>query len=105
MEVARTFLAQHHSQEDDADFPELSEGEDDSTQGKKRPEMAVPHVSVRRSASPRDDQPEECSTMLSSRLHRENPSTLCDLQGVLVLANCAQLLRSISHIDVDVLLI
>ncbi|TWW74282.1 hypothetical protein D4764_14G0002830 [Takifugu flavidus] len=26
MEVARTFLAQHHSQEDDAEFPELSEG-------------------------------------------------------------------------------
>eukprot|EP00066_Takifugu_rubripes_P028317 XP_011617583.1 PREDICTED: uncharacterized protein LOC105418761 [Takifugu rubripes] len=44
MEVARTFLAQHHSQEDDADFPELSEGEDDSLQGKKRPVMAVPHV-------------------------------------------------------------
>lgn len=51
MEVARTFLAKHHSQEDDADFPELSEGEDDSTQGKKRPVMAVPHVSVRRRAN------------------------------------------------------
>lgn len=35
MEVARTFLAQHHSQEDDTTFAELSEGEDDSTQGKK----------------------------------------------------------------------
>uniref|UniRef100_A0A674NLN0 PiggyBac transposable element-derived protein domain-containing protein n=1 Tax=Takifugu rubripes TaxID=31033 RepID=A0A674NLN0_TAKRU len=51
MEVARTFLVQHHSQEDDADFPELSEGEDDSLQGKKRPVMAVPHVSVRRRAN------------------------------------------------------
>ncbi|TWW60777.1 hypothetical protein D4764_05G0008670 [Takifugu flavidus] len=51
MEVARTFLAQQYSQEDDADFPELSEGEDDSTQGKRRPVMAVPHVSVRRRAN------------------------------------------------------
>ncbi|TWW54301.1 hypothetical protein D4764_0194800 [Takifugu flavidus] len=35
IDVARTFLAQHHSQEDDADFPELSEGEDDSLERKK----------------------------------------------------------------------
>ncbi|TWW55043.1 hypothetical protein D4764_09G0000920 [Takifugu flavidus] len=51
IDVARTFLAQHHSQEDDADFPELSEGEDDSLERKKRPVMAVPHVSVRRRAN------------------------------------------------------
>ena len=39
MEVVRTLLAQHHSQEDDADFPELSEGED----GKKRP-VSFSHI-------------------------------------------------------------
>ncbi|TWW53658.1 hypothetical protein D4764_0192150 [Takifugu flavidus] len=32
MDVARTFLAQHHSQEEDADSPELSEGDDDSSE-------------------------------------------------------------------------
>ncbi|TWW69454.1 Homeodomain-interacting protein kinase 2 [Takifugu flavidus] len=51
MDVARTFLAQHHSQEEDADSPELSEGDDDSSESKKRPVMAVPHVSVRRRAN------------------------------------------------------
>ncbi|TWW57611.1 hypothetical protein D4764_07G0003300 [Takifugu flavidus] len=51
MDVARTFLAQHHSQEEDADSPELSEGDDDSSESKKRPVLAVPHVSVRRRAN------------------------------------------------------
>ncbi|GLD46308.1 piggyBac transposable element-derived protein 3-like protein [Lates japonicus] len=49
-EVARTLLAQHHSQEDDTSLSELSEGED-SKQGKKRMVTAVPHVSVRRRAN------------------------------------------------------
>nr|XP_020445108.1 piggyBac transposable element-derived protein 3-like [Monopterus albus] len=51
MEVARTLMAQHHSQEDDAELSELSEEEDHSAQVKKRPVVAVPHVSVRRRAN------------------------------------------------------
>ncbi|CAK6978112.1 piggyBac transposable element-derived protein 3-like [Scomber scombrus] len=51
MEVARTLLAQHHSQGNDADLSELSEEEDDSKQGKKRLVTAMPHVSVRRRAN------------------------------------------------------
>ncbi|KAF3693491.1 Chimeric ERCC6-PGBD3 protein Chimeric CSB-PGBD3 protein [Channa argus] len=47
MEVARTLLAQHHSQEDDGDLSELSEEEDNSKQVKNRPVAPVPHVSVR----------------------------------------------------------
>ncbi|TWW61042.1 hypothetical protein D4764_05G0011320 [Takifugu flavidus] len=49
MDVARTFLAQHHSQEEDADSPGLSD--DDSSESKKHPVLAVPHVSVRRRAN------------------------------------------------------
>lgn len=51
MEVARTLLAQHHSQEDDTDLSELSEEEDNSKQVKNHPVVAVPHVSVRRRAN------------------------------------------------------
>ncbi|XP_049453042.1 piggyBac transposable element-derived protein 3 [Epinephelus fuscoguttatus] len=51
MEVARTVLAQHHSQESDADLSEVSEEEDNPKQGKKRPVPTVPHVSVRRRAN------------------------------------------------------
>ncbi|KAK2921573.1 hypothetical protein Q8A73_001058 [Channa argus] len=51
MEVARTLLAQHHSQDDDADLSWLSEEEDNSKQMKNRPVAAVPHVSVHRRAN------------------------------------------------------
>ncbi|XP_071063273.1 piggyBac transposable element-derived protein 3-like [Pseudochaenichthys georgianus] len=50
-EMATTLLAQHHGQGSDADLSEQSEEEDNSNQRKKRPVMAVPHVSVRRRAN------------------------------------------------------
>ncbi|TWW60991.1 hypothetical protein D4764_05G0010810 [Takifugu flavidus] len=90
MEVARTFLAQHHSQEDDADFPELSEGEDDSTQGKKCPVMAVPHVSVRRKTNAH--LPELISLKNAARCRaagctgRTRPLDLCTPERTMLMA-------------------
>ncbi|KAJ4948773.1 hypothetical protein JOQ06_020296 [Pogonophryne albipinna] len=96
-EMATTLLAQHHGQGSDADLSEQSEEEDNSNQGKKRPVTAVPYVLVRRRANA-DDQPEERGALQGSRLHWKNPSALCDLQSVLVLARRSQLLHSLSHI-------
>ncbi|KAF3702367.1 Chimeric ERCC6-PGBD3 protein Chimeric CSB-PGBD3 protein [Channa argus] len=90
MEVARTLFAQHHSQEDDADLSELSEQEDDSKQVKKTSSGgSAPCLSPQegKCTSPRDDQPEECSTLQSTRLHWKKPNASCDLHGVLVLTS------------------
>ncbi|KAF3697416.1 Chimeric ERCC6-PGBD3 protein Chimeric CSB-PGBD3 protein [Channa argus] len=90
MEVARTLLAQHHSQEDDADLSELSEEEEKfKTSEKPSSGGSAPCLSPQKSkwTSPRDDQPEVRSTLQSTRLQWEKPNALCDLQGVLVLTS------------------
>ncbi len=98
MEVATILLAQHHGA--DADLSTQSEEEEDSNQGVKRHVTELPHVSVRRRAPPpRDDRPEKCNALQTTRLHWKNPSALYYLQSVLVLANRAQLLLSLSHIS------